>query len=219
MSITKFEDFFSNKQLESVHDDGVVKDIKKVQAGDTAYDIDKAEYTVVSTDVPNNKITIQHNGTGEEFTVDYHGDTDETAYVYESKTKPFDGVKMVKLKKKEYKLGKKKLSTKLKNIKMLSEFLNEKVWKITMDLSAEFEKYNIDEIDENPEEFKKIKEAVCSQLSKYFEQVKTELSEEEAGKFDDLVGYLKNSDDAEEWDNNFSDLYDWADDNEVFITS
>lgn len=38
------------------------------------------------------------------------------------KTKPFDGVKMGKLKKAEYTVGKKKLSKKLKNIKMFEEF-------------------------------------------------------------------------------------------------
>jgi hypothetical protein len=37
-------------------------------------------------------------------------------------TKPFDGVKMGKTKEREYKIGNKKLSKKLKNIKMFEEF-------------------------------------------------------------------------------------------------
>ena len=41
------------------------------------------------------------------------------------KTKPFDGVKMGKTKSREFKIGNKKLSKKLKNIKMFEEFLNE----------------------------------------------------------------------------------------------
>jgi hypothetical protein len=41
------------------------------------------------------------------------------------KTKPFDGVKMGGTKSREYKIGNKKLSKKLKNIKMFEEFLLE----------------------------------------------------------------------------------------------
>lgn len=135
------------------------------------------------------------------------------------KKKQFDGVNMSKTKSKDYKIGKKKLSTKLKNIKMFEEFLNEKQWKLTLDLSDEFSKYQIDEIDENPEEFKKIKTAIYDKLNAAFEEVKKVLGEYEAGQYSDKLEILRDSSDAEEWDNNFNDLYDWADDNDVFIQS
>ena len=45
--------------------------------------------------------------------------------ITEMKTKPFDGVKMDRTKDREYKIGNKKLSKKLKNIKMFEEFSEE----------------------------------------------------------------------------------------------
>lgn len=85
--------FVSHNLEESVHDDGIVKDIKLVQPGDIAYDVDKAEYTVLSVDIENNKIEIQHNGTGEIFNAEYHGDdSSDSAFVYETIDEKLDPV-------------------------------------------------------------------------------------------------------------------------------
>ena len=53
------------------------------------------------------------------------------------KTKPFDGVKMHKTKSTDYKVGNKKLSKKLKNIKMFEEFSMNENDKIISDDEAD----------------------------------------------------------------------------------
>jgi hypothetical protein len=104
------------------------------------------------------------------------------------------------------------------HIKLFEDFIEEKHWKLTIDLSKEWaEKEEKDEL--SPEEFKDMKSKVVAVLKTYQDEIQKVFGDSEAMKYEDFVEYMQNSDDEEEWDSNFNDLYDWADDNDVWIKS
>ena len=121
------------------------------------------------------------------------------------KTKPFDGVKMGKTKEREYKIGNKKLSKKLKNIKMFEEFsMNESTEKETLktELLTCLSDYgqtgiDVEEFDEKNEELKRL----YPQFSKSIDDIFSEIGEISNSYEEVESGNMEESDLEKEIDN------------------
>ena len=85
-------------------------------------------------------------------------------------------------------------------------------WKVQIDVADLWEKYQDDE------DFEAFKEALIPRFEDKVDEVSEKLGEDAAIEFDNFIEQLNyNADDVEEFDYIWQDLYDWADENLVWL--
>lgn len=84
-------------------------------------------------------------------------------------------------------------------------------WIIKLDLSDIWNKYQDDE------DYDEFKEALIPALEEKVEEVVDKLGDDVGMEFEDMIEEIKNADDEEEFDYIWQDLYDWADENMVWL--
>jgi len=88
-------------------------------------------------------------------------------------------------------------------------------WKMKIDVSPAFSMY---EENENFEEFKEELLNILDNEDVYNE-IEEKIGDEEAYQYSVLVDDLKPTEDEDEFDYTWNDLYDWADENLVWINT
>jgi hypothetical protein len=85
-------------------------------------------------------------------------------------------------------------------------------WVVKLDVVDIWEKYQDDE------DFEEFKEALVPALKDKQQEVQEKLGDEAAMEFEDLISQIEyNADDVEEFDYIWQDLYDWGDENMVWL--
>jgi hypothetical protein len=85
-------------------------------------------------------------------------------------------------------------------------------WVVKLDVVDIWEKYQDDE------DFEEFKEALVPALKDKQDEVQEKLGDEAAMEFEDLISQIEyNADDVEEFDYIWQDLYDWGDENMVWL--
>jgi len=84
-------------------------------------------------------------------------------------------------------------------------------WKVKIDLSEPWQKF------EDDEDFDAFKEEVIPILRDKVEEVQQKLGDDEAMRFEDFITDIENCDDEEEFDWSWQNMYDWADENLVWL--
>jgi hypothetical protein len=105
-------------------------------------------------------------------------------------------------------------ATKRKNVR--KKLLREKNWKVKLDISAEMiALQEAEDFDPSSPELK----ALINKLKSYEQIIGQKLGEDEQMNYENLVSDLEVQDDADGFDYSAGLLYDWADDNDVWIGS
>ena len=84
-------------------------------------------------------------------------------------------------------------------------------WIIKLDLSDIWNKYQDDE------DYDEFKEALIPALEAKVEEVVDKLGDDVGMEFEDIIEEIRNADDEEEFDYIWQDLYDWGDENMVWL--
>lgn len=84
-------------------------------------------------------------------------------------------------------------------------------WKLHIDISNIWDKYP-DEID-----FEEFKSSIISELNTYIDQINEIFGEDEAIEYENIVNDLNDTEDEDEFNYAWQNLYDWADANLVWI--
>jgi len=86
-------------------------------------------------------------------------------------------------------------------------------WKLRINVANIWEKYP-EEVD-----FEEFKSSLISKLNTYTEEVNEKFGKDEAIEYENLVDDINTTDDEDEFDWAWQNLYDWADENLVWITT
>jgi hypothetical protein len=85
-------------------------------------------------------------------------------------------------------------------------------WIVKIDVADIWDKFQDDE------DFEEFKEALIPILSEKVDEIRNKIGEVEAMQFEDKISEIEyNANDVEEFDYIWQDMYDWADDNMVWI--
>lgn len=107
----------------------------------------------------------------------------------------------------------------MKHIKNFKLF--ERNWKLTIDVKSTWDELSelIGESDEilNPEEYKRILDIIVRQLKKYSTVIEKMFGEDEANEFENIVDDLSMQDDLEGFNYTWNDLYDFCDNNSIWL--
>lgn len=93
--------------------------------------------------------------------------------------------------------------------------LHEKNWRVTIDVENEFEA--LKDRDEEDTFDKQAFSQFIKKLERCTARVQSKLGEDEAIEYEELIYELKNCETLEDFETVWNSIYDWADDNDVWI--
>jgi len=106
------------------------------------------------------------------------------------------------------------------NDKPATPKVEEKNWKVTVDLSDEWKSIPEEGVEDmNDEDFKKFITAISTKMKTFDDEIQKVLGDDELRRYEDHTTYIAQSLNPEEFEQNMTDLYDWADDENVWIKS